>query len=100
MMMHGRHRHRNRVQAQVGGQKRLNRRKNRNGVLGGRFRGAGFIRLNRGCEDHTQAGGFELPVDTKMVAAKGPGAGNSDTQDGLAGYFPAPLPSTALRQRP
>jgi hypothetical protein len=38
-----------------------------------------------------------------MVLAKGSGAGNGYAQDGLAGYWAAPvsgsLPSTAFRQR-
>jgi hypothetical protein len=34
-----------------------------------------------------------------MIAAKGAGTGNSNTQNGLAGDLYAPFPSTALRQR-
>jgi len=45
------------------------------------------------------SGGFQLTVDAEVVAAEGSGSGNGDTQDGVAGYAPAPLPSTAFRQR-
>ena len=43
---------------------------------------------------------FQFAIDAEMKAAKCPGAGNSDTQDGAIGYWPAPFPSTTRRQRP
>jgi hypothetical protein len=35
-----------------------------------------------------------------VIAAKGACPGNGDTQNGFAGYAPAPLPSTACKHRP
>jgi len=87
------------VQMKVGRQKRFDAREKGDGVFLGGFGGAGWIGLNGGDECNTEPGRFQLAIDTKVIAAKGAGAGNGNAQDGRACYLVAPFPSTALRQR-
>jgi hypothetical protein len=88
-----------RVEAKIGSQQLRRRRIDRDLVLGGGFRGAGGVGLDAGNQGDAEPGVLKLAVDTEMIAAKGAGAGNSNAQNGRARYFPAPLPSTACRQR-
>jgi hypothetical protein len=60
-----------------------------------RARGVGLYCCNQG---HALPCLFELAIHTEMVAAKRAGACDSNP-NGRPGYFPAPLPSTACRQR-
>lgn len=99
VMLHGGHGDAGGIEVQVGAEQFFCRSEDGNGVLCRRLRGSRGIRLNGRYEGYGNPGRFKLAIDTKMVAAKGARAGNSDARDGLACYCPAPLPSTALRQR-
>ena len=92
--------HRSRVNLQSRVQQFLYRGKHGGAVLGLRFRGAARVGLHGCGKLHAGSGLFQFAVDTEMVATKGAGSGDRDTQLGAAVYFSAPLPSTALRQRP
>jgi len=87
------------VELEIGGEQRFDGGKNGDAVFLRGFSGMGRIRLDGCDESDTVSGGFQLTVDAEVVAAEGSGSGNGDTQDGVAGYAPAPLPSTAFRQR-
>ena len=91
------------VEAEIGGEQCRHVWKNGEVVFGGGFGGAGGVGLDGGDQGATLPGGLKLTVDAEMVAAKCAGAGDGDTEDGLACYFAAPgagsLPSTAWRQR-
>jgi hypothetical protein len=87
------------VDLEIGGEQGVDSGKDRYAVLLRGFSCAGGIRLDGGDEGDTVSGGFQLTVDAEVVAAEGSGTGNGDTQDWVAGYAPAPLPSTAFRQR-
>ena len=101
-----------RIESEIGGDKFVHRRKNRNRVLGSGFGGSGRIRFNCRDKSYAQPRRFQLTIDAEVVAAEGAGSCNRDPQDGPACYCPAPcgpvptfsgagpLPSTALRQRP
>ena len=69
-------------------------------VLGFNFGRANGVELNRGGEFDACARLLQLAIDAQMVAPEGPGPGDGDAQLEAAVYFSAPLPSTALRQRP
>ena len=100
MVMNRGNRDRGRIQLEIGGKQFIHRCKDRNRILRRGFGGARSIRLN-GCRQRNPlAGGFQFAVDTEVIAAKGACPGNSDTQNGFAGYAPAPLPSTACKHRP
>ena len=69
------------------------------------FSGAAGVGFKSRRQLDSGSGGFEFAVDTQMIAAKGSRPGNRDAQPlgtslGATVYFAAPLPSTALRQRP
>jgi hypothetical protein len=100
MMMNGRHSHRCRVEAQILLEQLFNRRQDRNTVLCFGFRGAAWVGLDGRGQHHARPRLLQFAIDTKMVAAEGPCSGDSDAQLRTAVYLPAPLPSTALRQRP
>jgi len=91
------------VETEVRGEQRGRVWKNGDGVSGSGVGGAGGVGLDGGDQGDSVIGDLQLTVDAKVVAAEGAGAGNGDTEDGLACYFAAPaagsLPSTALRQR-
>jgi hypothetical protein len=101
-----------RIESEIGGDKFVHRRKNRNRVLGSGFGGSGRIRFDCRDKSYAQPRRFQLTIDAEVVAAEGAGSGNGDAQDGADCYCPAPcgpvpafscvgcLPSTALRQRP
>ena len=99
MVMNSGNGDRGRVQMQVGSQQRLSRRKDRNRIVGrSLFRACG-VGFDGRHQSHAQASRFQLAIDAQMVAPKGSGTGNSDSQVGFDGYCPAPFPSTVFRQR-
>lgn len=87
------------VEAQIGGEQLVNGGEDRDAVFAGGFGGAGRVRLDSGDQGDRQAGRFEFTINTNVIAAESAGSGNGDARDGIAGYWAAPLPSTALRQR-
>jgi hypothetical protein len=99
MVMHGGDGDGGRVQFEIGGEQLIDGGEDGNSVFVRGVGGAGGVRLNGGDESDTEAGGFKLAIDAKMVAAKRAGSGNGHTEDGLAGYFASSFPSTTLRQR-
>jgi hypothetical protein len=84
---------------QVFGHQFFYRRKDRDTVFGSSILGAARIWFDRGNKSDSEPTRFEFAIDTEMIATKGAGSSYRNTQDGLAGRFYAPLPSTALRQR-
>jgi hypothetical protein len=103
VMVHGRNGDSGCVQFQIASQQLVNSCKHRDRVLSRGFGGARSVRLDGGNQRNPQAGGLQFAIDAEVVAAKGAGPGNGDTQNGLAGYAAAPgsgpWPSTAFRQR-
>ena len=87
------------VEMKIGGQQLVHGGKNRDRVFGLGIRSAVRVGLNGCCQSHAQAGGFQFAVDAEMVAAKCAGSDNGNAHNRFAGYFFAPLPSTASRQR-
>ena len=99
MMMRRRNGDTRGVEPQIGHQQFAHRRKNWNRIFFRRLRCAARVRFNRGNQCDSQSSRFQFAVDTKVIAAKCSRPGNSDTQNGFAGYLYAPLPSTTFRQR-
>lgn len=62
--------------------------------------GAAGLGLDHGGKSHTGVRRLELAQHAQVIAAESARAGDRDAQDPLRGYWPAPLPSTAFRQRP
>ena len=48
------------------------------------------MRLYRSHQSNAQAGCFKLAIHTQVIASKGAGPGDGDTEDGFAGYCAAP----------
>ena len=87
------------IEMKTSGEQRIDGGVDGDAVFVGGFGGAGRVRLEGGDQRDGQTGSFEFAIDTKMIAAESAGSGNGDAYDGFAGYWEAPLPSTALRQR-
>ena len=93
---------RRRIQLQVRSQQLVHCGKYRNPVLGCGLGCAGLIGLDGRHQADARTRRLQFTVHAQMIAPKGPGAGHSNPQHALAGYFAAPaapLPSTAWRQR-
>ncbi len=102
--MEGWHRHRSRIQSQICPQKLFHGREYRDAVTLFGFDRAARVGLYSRNQLHPGVGVFQLAIDTEVIAPKRPRPRHRDTQPGSAilgtvVYF-APLPSTALRQRP
>ena len=100
MVMHGGHCDRRGIEFEVGGKKFVNRSEDGDCEIFASFGRTQSLGLDGGNERNRLAEGFEFAIDTKVIAAKGAGSGDRDSRDGTVGYCAAPLPSTALRQRP
>ncbi len=100
MMVHGGNGDAGGVQMQIGRQQFVHGREDGDCVFGCRIGCAGAVRFD-GCHQcNAEAGLLQFAVNTKVIAAKGPGSGYGYAQNRSAGYFAAPFPSTAVRQRP
>ena len=100
VMMHRRHGNTRRVHAQVGLQQFVQRRENRNGISFRRLSSASGVGLNRRCQRDRKPRRLKFVINTKMVTPECAGPSDRYSQNGIAGYWLAPLPSTALRHRP
>ncbi len=103
MVMNRRNGNTGSIQPKIGAEQLVDRGEDRNGVSGSGVGRPSGVRLDGRYQRNTVVGGFQFPVDTKVVAAKCAGADDSDTNVCRRGYraaSAAALPSTAFRQRP
>jgi hypothetical protein len=87
------------LEVETGGEQRIRRREDGDGVLFGDLGGACWVGLKRGGKDNAGVGRFQLAVNAEMVATEGTGTGDCDTDWLGRVYCASPWPSTALRQR-
>ena len=100
MVMDGGDRNRCGMDAEVGRKHLVDGRKDRDGEAGLDVCGARRIWFDSGNKLDCLAGSFQFAIDTKVIAAECSGSHHGNAEIAFADYCYAPLPSTALRQRP